>query len=56
LFSIVVDDETLTWTSVPPGHDVEKPLSAYFTAEGIAPIGSGKWFEVRPGGQARLVQ
>lgn len=55
-FGIVVDDEALTWESDPPGNELPKPFAAYFSREGAGnPIGSGKRFEVMPGGRARPV-
>lgn len=53
-FSIVVDDETLTWVSDPPGKDLFEPVTAYFTRVGGSPIGSGKQFEAFPGGKVRI--
>lgn len=53
-FGITVDDETMTWVSDPPGNDLTKPITAYFSRGG--PIGSGKQFEVLPGGKARLIK
>jgi hypothetical protein len=53
-FGIVVDDETLTWASDPAGHDLTEPITGYFSRGG--PVGSGKQFEVFPGGRARLTK
>lgn len=53
-FGIVVDAEKMTWTSDPPGNDLPRPYVLYFSRGG--PIGSGKQFEVFPGGRARLVK
>jgi hypothetical protein len=53
-FGIIVDDQTLTWVSDPPGNDIAEPFTSYFTREGGGPIGSGRQFKVLPGGQARL--
>ena len=53
-FTITVDDETMTWVSDPPGDDITKPLTTYFSCGG--PPGSGKRFQVFPGGRARLVK
>lgn len=54
-FRIDVDSESLTWKSDPPGHDLPKPVLLYFTG-GDRSIGSGKQFEVLPGGRARFVR
>jgi hypothetical protein len=54
-FGIVVDSETETWTSDPPGHDIPRPMVLYFTG-GDHAIGSGKQYEVYPGGRARFVK
>jgi hypothetical protein len=54
-FGIVVDDETMTWTSEPPGQEIPAVWTGYFSRQGGGPIGSGKQFEVLPGGKARLV-
>ncbi len=53
-FGIVVDDATMTWTSDPPGHDINQPVTGYFTRGG--PIGSGKQFQVCPGGKASEIK
>lgn len=53
-FGIVVDSEKLTWTSDPPGNDIPQPMDGYFTGEDHS-IGSGKRFEIFPGGRARFV-
>jgi hypothetical protein len=42
-FGIVVDSDSLTWTSDPPGNDLRKPMLLYFTG-GDHSIGSGKQF------------
>lgn len=53
-FGIVVDDETLTWVSDPPGRDISEPIrSAYFAREGVNPPGSGRLFTIFPGGRAQ---
>jgi len=54
-FRIDVDSEALAWKSEPPGDDVETPMVLYFTG-GDHAIGSGKQFEVFPGGRARFVR
>jgi hypothetical protein len=54
-FRITVDDETLTWESDPPGNDISEAMTLYFTREGTNPPGSGKQFQVLPGGRAKLV-
>ena len=55
-FAIIVDDRSLTWVSEPVGNDISTPMTLYFTQEGGGPIGSGKQFEVLPGGGARQVK
>ena len=54
-FGIIVDEETMTWTSDPPGNDISEPITAYFSREGGGPIGSSKQFEVFPDGHAHAV-
>jgi len=54
-FGIVVDSDTNTWMSDPPGHDIPKPMLTYFTG-GDHSMYSGKQFEVFPGGRARFVK
>jgi hypothetical protein len=54
-FGVVVDDETMTWRSDPPGHDLEQPFTAYFPRQDGA-LHKGKNFEVLPGGRAREVK
>ncbi len=52
-FGFVVDDETMRWKSVPPGHDLSKPLGpTYLPCEGGA-LGKGKIFTLYPGGAVR---
>lgn len=50
-FTITVDDETMTWVSSPPGHDLEKPMLGVYMSRG-GPPGSGKAFDLFPGGCA----
>jgi hypothetical protein len=52
-FGIVVDDETMTWTSDPPGRSLEKAVTAYFSRGG--PPGSGRTFTVLPNGGVQPV-
>ncbi len=33
-FTITVDDETMTWVSSPPGHDLEKPMLGVYMSRG----------------------
>jgi len=54
-FRIDVDSEALSWKSDPPGHDIQNPMVLYF-AGGDHAIGSGKQFEIFPGGRARFVR
>jgi hypothetical protein len=51
---IVVDAGKMTWTSDPPGNNIQQSYVLYFSRGG--PVGSGKRFEVFPGGRARLVK
>jgi hypothetical protein len=54
-FGVVVDDETMTWTSDPKGEDLERPIiGALYAVEGGGPIGSSKRFDVFPGGRAAI--
>ncbi len=54
-FGIIVDDQTMTWTTDPLGNDIPKPMMGVpFTREGSSPIGSGKAFDLFPGGRAQL--
>jgi hypothetical protein len=55
-FGIVIDDETMTWSSDPPGGTIERPMTTYFPREGGGPPGSGRNFEVLPGGKVRSVK
>ena len=52
-FGIAIDTETMTWVSVPPGQDIERPYTARFARQGppAPPIGSSKIFTVHPGGK-----
>ena len=52
-FGIVVDDETMTWSSDPPGHDLDQALFGVYASRGGAPR-SGKAFDLFPGGRAEL--
>lgn len=52
-FTIIVDDQTMTWTTEPPGNNIAKPLTLYFSLKGGGPIGSGRNFTVLPGGRAQ---
>lgn len=54
-FGIVVDSDDNSWTSDPPGYDIPRSMVAYFTG-GDHAIGSGKQFEIYPGGMARFVE
>ena len=49
-FLALVNDETLTWESQPPGKDIPKPMTLYFSCHGA--LGSGKNFTIFPGGRA----
>ena len=52
-FAIIVDSETMTWTTEPPDQNISKPfIGLRFVAEGGA-IGSGKFFDITPDGRAR---
>lgn len=51
-FTITIDDETMTWKSTPPGHDLEKRETMLFSRGG--PIGSSKMFTVHPGGRVTV--
>lgn len=51
-FGIAVDDETMRWTSEPAGHDLEQPLIGVYLSRG-GPPGSGKVFDLFPGGEVR---
>ena len=53
-FGIVVDDETMKWVSDPPGRELLRPERFQFSSSGA--IGSGKEFEVHPGGRALEVK
>lgn len=53
-FGITINDEAMTWESDPTGHDLTEPVTAYFSRGG--PPGSGKQFQVLPGGRARAVK
>jgi hypothetical protein len=52
-FTITVADETMTWFSSPPGHDLETPMCGVYMTRG-GPPGSGKRFDLFPGGRAQL--
>jgi hypothetical protein len=53
-FGIIVDDQTMTWTTDPQGNDIPEPMMGVpFTREGSSPIGSGRAFDLFPGGKAR---
>jgi hypothetical protein len=56
-FWVVIDGDTLTWVSDPPGHTINEPIILYFPLEGAAgAIGSGKQFQVLPEGRVRLLE
>jgi hypothetical protein len=53
-FTIIVDDESMTWQTEPPGKGISVLIEGLrFVEEGVAPIGSGKWFDILPNGTAR---
>lgn len=53
-FGVIIDDESMTWRSDPAGHDLSKPIfGQYAVREGDAPLGSGKTFDVYPGGRVQ---
>ena len=52
-FRWTVDDETMTWESEPPGRTISKPVLGIYGSHG-GPPGSGKAFDLLPGGTARL--
>jgi len=52
-FSITIDDETMTWVSNPPGHDLPQDMvGAHATKSGTP--GPGKTFDLFRGGKATL--
>ena len=53
-FGIVVDEETMTWISDPPGIDIAESIVGYFGKGG--PLWSGKQVEILPGGFARSIE
>jgi len=58
-FHITVDDATatadgnMTWTTNPPGRDIREPMLGVYMSYG-GPVGSGKAFDLYPGGRARF--
>jgi hypothetical protein len=53
-FGIVVDDESMTWVSDPPGTEIAERIdAAYFSREGVNQPGSGRVFTLFPGGRAQ---
>jgi hypothetical protein len=54
-FGMTIDEDTMTWSSTPPGHDIREPMiGAYFKLVGEPPPGrvfAGKNFDVYPGGK-----
>ena len=49
-FEVDVDDQTLTWTSKPPGKSIPRPITLHFTHGGRR--GAGRSFTILPDGRA----
>jgi hypothetical protein len=50
-FTVLIDSETSSWSSDPPGHDIRSSFVGDFSREDGA-IGASKRFELHPGGLA----
>jgi hypothetical protein len=48
---VTVDDETMTWTAIPQGKKIDKPMTMAFSKGGFP--GSGRPFTIMPDGTAR---